>query len=139
MICERDVGGRGGLTAAHWSNRSRKGDDLKSVHTDHMLRSDLDANSPPLDVLLQCIQLTYLLSSDLYYGMRVCKDVDGVAMKGRCRYDQGSDVQDGWNRLIHDHGLVVDQRSLPQLRHSQLLPTSSASTLDLDFDIPIVP
>ena len=58
MLREGDVSDRGGLTAAHCLNRSGKGDDLKSVHTDHMLHSDLAADSPPPDVLLQCIQLT---------------------------------------------------------------------------------
>ena len=66
MLREGDVSDREGRTAAHWSNRSGKGDDLKSVHTDHILHSDLAADSPPPDVLLQYIQLTLLLLFDLY-------------------------------------------------------------------------
>lgn len=73
MIYERDKGGRGGLTAAHCLDRCGKEDDLKSVHTDHMLRSDPDVDSPPPDVPLQCIRLTCLLLFDLYYGMSVCQ------------------------------------------------------------------
>lgn len=98
-----------------------------------MLHSDLDANSPPPDVLLQCIQLTYLLLFDLRYGMRVCKDLDGVAMRGRCGYDLGSEVQGGTG-LTMDSPSTSDRYLNFDIHNSNF----TFSTCDLDSDIIVV-